>query len=80
MRMVHSATSSHMSMESQSKVMEDPDFERIYAELDSVKLWKVIRRSHLTHIYGDDDEMSFVSRSSMGTSDKVIRNLLLRSK
>jgi hypothetical protein len=50
-----------MSIESQSKVREDADFERIYAELDVVKLWKLIRRSHLTCIYGDGDCMSFVN-------------------
>ena len=54
-------TWSYMSTESQSKVREDPDFERAYAELDVVKLWKFIRRSHLTHIYGDDDSMSYVN-------------------
>jgi hypothetical protein len=60
-RLLFPFTWSHMSMESQSKVMEDPDFERMYAELDSVKLWNTIRRSHLTHIFGDDDEMSYVN-------------------
>jgi hypothetical protein len=25
---------------------------------DSIKLWTYIRKSHLTHIFGEDDEMS----------------------
>lgn len=54
-RLLFPFTWSLMSIESQSKVREDPDFERAYAELDVVKLWKFIRRSHLTHIYGDSD-------------------------
>ena len=29
--------------------------------LDSVRLWEFIRRSHLTHIYGEDDSMRAVN-------------------
>ena len=48
---------SRMSPASQSKVREDPDFEDAYLNLDCVRLWDFIRRSHLTHIYGEGDPM-----------------------
>ena len=48
---------SRMSPASQSKVKENPDFENAYLHLDCVRLWDFIRRSHLTHIYGEGDPM-----------------------
>ena len=47
-----------MSSQSQSKVREEPGFEQACLDLDSIKLWTYIRKSHLTHIFGEDDEMS----------------------
>ena len=44
---------SRMSPGSKSKVREEPEFESCRLRLDSVQLWEFIRRSHLTHIYGD---------------------------
>ena len=52
---------SRMSNGSQSKVREEPGFEAARMQLDSVKLWEYIRRSHLTHIYGEDDSMRAVN-------------------
>ena len=52
---------SRMSTGSKSKVREEPGFEAARLRLDSVKLWKYIRRSHLTHIYGEDDAMRAVN-------------------
>ena len=46
---------------SQSKVREYPRFETAREALNSVKLWKLIRKSHLTHMYGDHDNMSSVN-------------------
>jgi hypothetical protein len=51
-------TWSRMSPKSQSKVREEPGFERACLDLNASRLWTYIRRSHLTHIYGEDDEMS----------------------
>ena len=48
---------SRMSPASQSKVKEDPDFEDAYLNLDCVRLWGFIRRTHLTHIFGDGDPL-----------------------
>ena len=39
-----------MSLASQSKVSESPHFELARLSLDSVRLWKLIRKSHLTHM------------------------------
>ena len=44
--------------QSQSKVREEPGFEQACLDLDSIKLWAYTRKSHLTHIFGEDDEMS----------------------
>jgi hypothetical protein len=46
-----------MSLASQSRVREEEDFEEAYLALDCVKLWELIRRTHLTHIYGVEDPM-----------------------
>jgi hypothetical protein len=50
-----------MSTQSQPKVREYPGFERSSLNLDSIALWNFIRKSHLTHIYGEADEMSAVN-------------------
>ena len=50
-----------MSSGSQSKVREEPGFESARMQLDSVKLWQFIKRSHLTHVYGEDDSMRAVN-------------------
>ena len=52
---------SRMSTGSKSKVREEPGFEACRLRLDSVQLWEFIRRSHLTHIYGEDDSMRAVN-------------------
>ena len=52
---------SRMSAGSKSKVREEPGFEACRLRLDSVQLWHYIRRSHLTHIYGEDDSMRAVN-------------------
>jgi hypothetical protein len=50
-----------MSAASQSKVREDPDFEDAFLHLDCIRLWDFIRRSHLTHIFGNGDPMREVN-------------------
>ena len=52
---------SRMSTASKSKVREEPGYESARMRLDSVKLWEVIKRSHLTHVYGEDDSMRAVN-------------------
>jgi hypothetical protein len=46
-----------MSLASQSRVRKEVDFEEAYLALDCVKLSELIRRIHLTHIYGVEDPM-----------------------
>jgi hypothetical protein len=48
----------YLSPESLAKLKEEPDWDETYLALDTIKLWQYIRRSHLTHIYANDDEMS----------------------
>lgn len=64
---------SRMSTGSKSKVREEPGFEAARLRLDSVKLWEYIRRSHLTHIYGEDDSMR-----AMNVHEQTIRYNYLR--
>ena len=46
-----------MSTASQSKVKEEEGFEAAQVAKDCVLLWEFIRRTHLTHVYGDLDPM-----------------------
>lgn len=46
-----------MSAASQSKIKEEPGYEAACVAGDCVILWRLIRRIHLTHIYGDLDPM-----------------------
>lgn len=46
-----------MSAASQSKVKEDEGFAAALAVKDCVVLWDLIRRTHLTHVFGDLDPM-----------------------
>ena len=62
-----------MSTGSKSKVRVEPGFEAARLRLDSVKLWEYIRRSHLTHIYGEDDSMR-----AMNVHEQTIRYNYLR--
>jgi hypothetical protein len=46
-----------MSLASQRRAREEEEFEEAYLALDCAKPWELIRRTHLTHIYGDEDPM-----------------------
>ena len=46
-----------MSLESQSRVREEDDYEEAYMTLDCVLLWTLIRKTHLTHMFCDGDPM-----------------------
>lgn len=45
-----------MSMDSQSRVKEEEEYRTAYLTLDCVLLWTLIRRTHLTHMFGDQHE------------------------
>ena len=46
-----------MSLLSQSRVREEEHFKTAYDTLDCVMLWALIRRTHLTHMYGGDETL-----------------------
>ena len=46
-----------MSPASQSKVREEPGYAAAALSRDCVALWDMIRRTHLTHIFGEGDPM-----------------------
>ena len=48
---------SRMSLASQCKVREEADFEDAHLNLDCVRLWAFVRRTHLTHVFGEGDPM-----------------------
>ena len=50
-----------MSQASQSKVREDPRFEAARLALDNIQFWRIIRRSHLTHMFGNHDNMTSIN-------------------
>ena len=50
-----------MSEASQSRVREEAAFNEAYQTLDCVQLWTLIRRTHLTHAFGDGDPMAVVN-------------------
>ena len=61
LRKMWSKTWVRMSPESQSKVREDPGFKKACLDLDSIKLWTYIRKTHLTHIHGDNEETTYAN-------------------
>ena len=52
----------HMSLSSQTRVSEEEEFQTAYLTLDPILLWTLIRKTHLTHPYGDDDPMMEVNQ------------------
>ena len=51
-----------MSTNSQNRVKEEDEYRTAYLTLDCVLLWTLIRKTHLTHMYGDSDPMREVNR------------------
>ena len=62
-----------MSLASQSRVKEEEDYEEAYLALDCVTLWELIRRTHLTHIFGDGDPMREVNVLEQETRFAALR-------
>ena len=56
-RTVYSMMWKRMSLTSQSRVCEEEEFQQAYLSLDSILLWTLIRKKHLTHMFRDDDPM-----------------------
>ena len=64
-----------MSPASQSKIQEMPNFEQACLERDCVLLWGFVRRTHLTHIYGEGDPMSKVNDQEAENRYNIFLNL-----
>ena len=62
-----------MSPASQSKVQECEGYEAALLLRDCVLLWEFIRRTHLTHIYGDGDPMVQVNIQEQETRYAELR-------
>ena len=50
-----------MSQASQAKVQELPGYEAANLSKDCVLLWEMIRRTHLTHVYGEGDPLQLLN-------------------
>ena len=50
-----------MSPASQSRVREEEDYQLAYLTLDCILLWSLIRKTHLTHTFGDSDPINDVN-------------------
>ena len=61
-RRLRSLMWNRMSISSQAKVQDKAGFELVKLNLDSVKLWVFINKSHLTHVCGVDDNMRAVNK------------------
>ena len=62
-----------MSLGSQSRVREEEEYRQAYDTLDCVLLWALIRRTHLTHIFGDADPMREVNIQDQETKYAALR-------
>ena len=54
-----------MSPSSQNRVREEAEYRTAYLTLDCVLLWTLIRKTHLTHTYGDTDMMKEINQYGM---------------
>ena len=73
-----------MSLASQTRVREEEDFQEAYMTLDCIMLWTMIRRTHLTHMFGDDDALMEINQhrqeSKYGSMRQGERELLVTFK
>ena len=51
-----------MSPASQTRVREEERYHEAYMTLDCIMLWEMIRKTHLTHMFGDDDPMMEINQ------------------
>ena len=62
-----------MSTNSQNRVKEEDEYRTAYLTLDCVLLWTLIRKTHLTHMYGDTDPMKEVNRHEQESKYGMMR-------
>lgn len=61
-----------MSLLSQSRVREEEEFKTAYDTLDCVLLWTLIRRTHLTHMYGGDESLQEYNQHEQVTANAAV--------
>ena len=64
---------SKMSIASQNKVSEQPDFREANIDLDSVLLWEFIRNTHLTNIFGEGANMEDCNKMEQLSRFEVLK-------
>ena len=62
-----------MSTDSQSRVREEEGYRTAYLTLDCVLLWTLIRRTHLTHMFGDTDPMKEINQHEQESKYGMMR-------
>ena len=62
-----------MSLASQCRVQEEDEYRTAYLTLDCVLLWTLIRRTHLTHMFGDTDPMKEVNQHEQESKYGMMR-------
>ena len=62
-----------MSTDSQSRVREEEGYCTAYITLDCVLLWTLIRRTHLTHMFGDTDPMKEINQHEQESKYGMMR-------
>ena len=62
-----------MSLDSQSRVKEEAEYRVAYLTLDCVLLWTLIRRTHLTHMFGDSDPMKEINQHEQESKYGMMR-------
>ena len=62
-----------MSTDSQSRVKEEDEYRTAYLTLDCVLLWTLIRRTHLTHMFGDTDPMKEINQHEQESKYGMMR-------
>ena len=62
-----------MSTDSQSRVREEEGYCTAYITLDCVLLWTLIRRTHLTHMFGDTDPMKEINQHNQESKYGMMR-------
>ena len=62
-----------MSTVSQSRVKEEDGYRTAYLTLDCVLLWTLIRRTHLTHMFGDTDPTKEINQHEQESKYGMMR-------
>ena len=62
-----------MSATSQSRATEEEEYRTAYLTLDPILLWTLVRKTHLTHMYGDEDPMKEINQHEQESKYGMMR-------